>query len=134
MKRFSSRRDPQPLQNLARRWFFSPHRWQWSQSLRDGIARNSPSGPSISFTSRITKVLSNVSEQNAFSRLVCPPHRLMRTSDRCMTHPALRRKKRCELLRHSPRIELPVEHARFEVKWARARVTGQVLLKDVMQL
>src|SRR3954466_1368802 len=71
MWRFSSKRVPQLLQKRARRWFFSPQRRQRSHSLRDGIARNRPSLPSISLTSRMTNVLSNVSEQNAFRRL--PP-------------------------------------------------------------
>src|SRR5205823_6284003 len=38
------------------------------------------------FTSRITKVSSKVSEQNALSRLPRPPHRLMRTSVKRMAH------------------------------------------------
>src|SRR5205823_14395992 len=74
------------LQYRARRWFFSLQAGQWSHSLRDGIARNRPSFPSISFTSRITKVLSNVSEQNALRRLPCSPQRLIRTSVSSMTH------------------------------------------------
>ena len=44
----------------ARRWFLSPQDGQWSHSFRDGMARNRPSLPSISLTSRMTKVLSNV--------------------------------------------------------------------------
>ena len=76
------------LQKRARRWFLSPQRGQWSQSLRLGMARKSPSGPSISLTSRTTKVSSNVSEQNALRRPAArPPHRLTRTSVSCMAHP-----------------------------------------------
>src|SRR5687767_9718320 len=90
--RFSSSRDPQPLQKRALRWFFSPQRRQWSVSLREGIARNSlvpplSSFPSISLTSRMTKVLSKVREQNALRRLLGPPHRLIRTSVRRISHP-----------------------------------------------
>src|SRR5688500_12766950 len=87
IERVSSSRMPQPLQNRARRWFFSPHRRQWSHSLRDGMARNRPSLPSISLTSRMTKVLSNVSEQNALRRLAPLPHKLMRTSVTCISVP-----------------------------------------------
>jgi hypothetical protein len=80
------------LQKRALRWFFSPQRRQWSVSFREGMARNSlvpplSSFPSISFTSRMTKVLSNVSEQNALRRLLGPPQRLIRTSVRRISHP-----------------------------------------------
>src|SRR5687768_10309740 len=51
------------------------------------MARKSPSGPSMSFTSRTTKVSSNVSEQNAFKRPAVLPQRLTRTSVSCMAHP-----------------------------------------------
>src|SRR5688500_13199855 len=51
------------------------------------MARNNPSLPSISLTSRMTNVLSNVSEQNALRRLAPLPHRLMRTSVTCISVP-----------------------------------------------
>src|SRR5581483_5202918 len=78
--RCSSSLCPQLLQYRARRWFLHPHPTHRSVSFRLGMATNEPFVPSMILRSRTTKALSNVTEQNAWSRSLFSATSLIRAS------------------------------------------------------